>query len=242
MTVIDSRIVGIVAPAGYGKSTAAWQFAERLGGPVAWLSADPRDDDPATLIRGVAAALQRVTPLPPSTIASVDAPGPSVWTRAVTAVGAVLRGSPGVRLVIDDVHRIESQESVDVLLALAAHVAQPRQLILVGRTLGSLPAPRLQSSGLLTVIDWETLALDATEIAAVLETAGATLDPEAVAIQTEGWAAGVYLMAIASVGAARRGTPIAAPVTGRLVEDYLRTEVLDELPPADVDLLLRSSV
>jgi LuxR family maltose regulon positive regulatory protein len=239
---LDSRIVGIVAPAGYGKSTAAWQFAERVGGPVAWLSADQRDDDPATLVRGLAAALHRVTPLSTATIASVDNPGASVWNHAVPAVGAVLRDHPDVRLVIDDVHRIEGQDSIDVLMALAAHVQEPRQLVLVGRTLGSLPAPRLQSSGLLTVVERDALALETTEIAAVLAAAGASLDPDEVAARTEGWAAGVYLMALASIGAARRGMPIASPVTGRLVEDYLRIEVLDELPPDDADLILRSSV
>ena len=122
---IDSRVVALVAPAGYGKSTLAWQFAEASGRRVAWLSADSRDDDPATLVRSIAAALDRVVPLPLATVASVTVPGPSVWTHAVPALGAVLRGSSDARLVIDDVDRITGRESVDVLLTLAAHLRTP---------------------------------------------------------------------------------------------------------------------
>jgi LuxR family transcriptional regulator, maltose regulon positive regulatory protein len=40
--------VCVVAPAGYGKTTLLAQWAERTGRPVAWVSVDRRDNDPAS--------------------------------------------------------------------------------------------------------------------------------------------------------------------------------------------------
>jgi hypothetical protein len=43
-------IICVVAPAGYGKTTMLAQWAERTGRPVAWVSVDQHDNDPATLL------------------------------------------------------------------------------------------------------------------------------------------------------------------------------------------------
>ncbi len=53
-------IVSIVAPAGYGKTTLCAQWARRDGRPAAWLTVDDRDNDPAALLRHLAAATDRV--------------------------------------------------------------------------------------------------------------------------------------------------------------------------------------
>ena len=39
-------VVGVVAPAGYGKTTLLAQWAERTARRVGWVSVDPRDNDP----------------------------------------------------------------------------------------------------------------------------------------------------------------------------------------------------
>jgi LuxR family transcriptional regulator, maltose regulon positive regulatory protein len=60
------RVVGVTAPAGYGKSTllAEWALAEDRR--VAWVSFDRFDDDPALLLTLLASAYARVSPWPPS--------------------------------------------------------------------------------------------------------------------------------------------------------------------------------
>jgi LuxR family transcriptional regulator, maltose regulon positive regulatory protein len=54
------RVVGVTAPAGYGKSTllAEWALAEDRR--VAWVSLDRFDDDPAVLVSLLASAYARV--------------------------------------------------------------------------------------------------------------------------------------------------------------------------------------
>ena len=43
-------MVGITAPAGYGKSTLLAEWAHAEDRPVAWVSLDRFDDDPAALL------------------------------------------------------------------------------------------------------------------------------------------------------------------------------------------------
>ena len=52
----DCRIVGITAPAGYGKSTLLAQWASAEDRRVAWVSLDRFDDDPAALLALLASA------------------------------------------------------------------------------------------------------------------------------------------------------------------------------------------
>src|SRR5690349_22265413 len=58
-----SRLVTVIAAAGYGKTTLLAQWAARDERPFAWVSLDRRDRDPIVLLRHVAAALDRVSPL-----------------------------------------------------------------------------------------------------------------------------------------------------------------------------------
>jgi LuxR family maltose regulon positive regulatory protein len=44
----DARVVFITAPAGYGKTTAAMQWMERIPSATAWLTLDRDDDDPSS--------------------------------------------------------------------------------------------------------------------------------------------------------------------------------------------------
>src|SRR5215203_5991584 len=55
-------VAALIAPPGYGKTTllAQWTAAERR--PVAWLTIDDLDNDPAVFISYLSAALDRVEP------------------------------------------------------------------------------------------------------------------------------------------------------------------------------------
>ena len=52
----ECRVVGVTAPAGYGKSTLLAQWAEAEDRRVGWVSLDRLDDDPAALLSVLAAA------------------------------------------------------------------------------------------------------------------------------------------------------------------------------------------
>ena len=56
------RIVGITAPAGYGKTTLLAEWAAAEDRPVAWVSLDRFDDDAAALLLVMAAAFVSLWP------------------------------------------------------------------------------------------------------------------------------------------------------------------------------------
>ena len=194
----DTPMVALIAPAGYGKSTVLSQLGEDS---LAWLSADRRDGDPAVFVRDLAAAIDRIRPLGAETIDAVTMPGPSVWLTAVPRLGAVLAAEPDITVVIDDIDHIEEPEAIDVLMTLIEHVRGSARIVVAGRSFGIVPAARLVSRGVLTTLERDDLALDAAETASVLAAAGIrTGVPQVQELhqRTEGWAAGVYLSALAA--------------------------------------------
>jgi LuxR family maltose regulon positive regulatory protein len=240
----QAPVVALIAPAGYGKSTTAAQFAVAAGPRVAWLSADARDCDAATLLRGIAGAIARVEPLRTDVIAQVASPGPSVWTGAVPKLGSALADLTDVTLVIDDVDRIADGDAIDVVLALVEYLRGNARLILTGRTHGSVPVARMAARGLLAPFSREDLALGLLEIEAVLAATGqrpSATHIQAVSDRTEGWAAGVYLTAM-TTGDDRILPWLSNAAPDRLIEDYLSTEVLGAMHPDDAERLRRWSV
>src|SRR5450432_4893800 len=58
----DCRVIGVTAPAGYGKSTLLVEWALAEDRRVVWVSLDRFDDDPALLLTLLASAYVRVSP------------------------------------------------------------------------------------------------------------------------------------------------------------------------------------
>ena len=112
----SSRVVGITAPAGYGKSTLLAQWAEAETRRVAWVSFDRFDDDPAALLSVVASAYAAISPDLADLIADVRGLGISSLGRAAPRLAAALRASPvPFVLMLDDLHALRSPACHDVL-------------------------------------------------------------------------------------------------------------------------------
>ena len=230
-------VLGIFAPAGYGKTTLLAQFVAREQRGVAWVSLDDGDNDPVLLLLHVAAAVDGVFSLAPALFAMLSSSGP-FEPSVIYRVCSVLSTAPEHVLVLDDVHLVSGPFSCDAIAALALHVGPASQLVLSGRGSERLPLARLRASGRLLEISAADLALDADETRGVLEHAGVRVSADDVAQlsrRTEGWAIGVYLAALSLGGSATIQDALAA-FTGkdRYVVDYVRSEFLEGLGPADV--------
>src|SRR4029453_18908063 len=120
---MGQQVVLVCTPAGFGKTSLLADWARRDRRPVAWLSLDEGDNDPARFWRHVVAALEgvrpgvaeRVTPLP-------GPPVPSSFEGLVTAVINRLADQPdeGV-LVLDDYHLVEAPPGHGALGFLGGH-------------------------------------------------------------------------------------------------------------------------
>lgn len=210
----DAPLRLIVAPAGYGKTTALEQWAQRDERPFAWLTAGHAHGSPARLLADAACALDAIEP-------------------------------PFV-LVLEQVEVLERRELLDALTALSALLAPGCVLALASRREPALRLGRMRTHGEIVELRAGELAMTRGEGRAMLRALGLQLDPEQADLlveRTEGWPAGLSLAALAL--REQDDLPAAIACFGgadRLVVDYLRDEMLAQLPPAHVRFLMRASL
>lgn len=233
LTAARGPLVSVVAPAGYGKSTLLAQWAQSDPRPFAWVTLDDLDNDPATLLGWLAAAVQQLPGAGPY-------PRGRLTVRRVATMLATVDPPPVI--VLDDAHLVRDLSALDTLTDLLPYLAEGAVLAFGGRAQPvSLPRLRVELDPL--ELGPDDLALDDDETYSALAAAGVTIDRSGahrVRARTEGWAAVVTLAATA----ARRGVDLTAATSGdqRAVAEYLHSEVMARLNPPDVEFLRRSAV
>jgi ATP/maltotriose-dependent transcriptional regulator MalT len=130
------------APAGFGKTALLADWTLRR--PVAWLSLDAGDNDPARFWRHVIAALDRVRPGIAERVAPLlDPAAPSSFEGLVTALINELADEPDegeAVLVLDDYHEIDSDAVQTSLTFLLEHRPPELRLVLTSRADPPLPS------------------------------------------------------------------------------------------------------
>jgi LuxR family transcriptional regulator, maltose regulon positive regulatory protein len=169
----------VCAPAGFGKTSLLADWTHRGQRPVAWLSLDAGDNDPARFWRHVVAALGRVRPQAAERIAPLlGPPAPPSFEGFVTALINELAVPPGegeVALVLDDYHLIEAQPVHASLGFLVEH--RPPGLLLLLASRADPPLPRLRARGQLLELRAAQLRFTAEEAGALLREAAGPADP-----------------------------------------------------------------
>jgi LuxR family transcriptional regulator, maltose regulon positive regulatory protein len=109
----------VCAPAGFGKTSLLGEWARLGRRPVAWLSLDGGDSDPARFWRYVAAALDEPRP---GVGQRVDAlfqhAQPPLEAVLAVLVNELVEGSEAIVLVLDDYHLVEAPAVHDSLAVL----------------------------------------------------------------------------------------------------------------------------
>ena len=239
-------VVGVVAPAGYGKTTLLAQWAQRTAHRVGWVSVDRRDNDPAVLLTYVAVALDRVEPIDPRVVRGLAGPGASIVGAVDRLAAAMVAMTGPVALVLDHLESLENQECLDAVAELAARLPADAQLLVASRARPPLPVAVLRAQGRVVELGVEDLAMDHQEARALLEGAGVGLDDaevEELVLRTEGWPVGLYLAALAhKAGGPPRHAWAGFTGDDRFMADYLWSELLGHLPPERVTFLTRTAV
>jgi LuxR family maltose regulon positive regulatory protein len=246
---MGSELVLVCTPAGFGKTTLLADWALGVRRPVAWLSLDDGDNDPARFWRHVAGALDRVRPGTTDRVTPLlSPPSPASYQGLVTAlVNHLASGDEVVTLVLDDYHLVQAQVVHGSLAFLLEHLPASLRLVLASREDPPLPLARLRARGQLTELRQADLRFSAEEAATLLQAAvGDELPAAAVAaleVRTEGWAAGLQLAGLSLQGH-RDPSGFLRDFSGshRFVLDYLAEEVLDRQPEPVRAFLLETSV
>ena len=257
---LGEGLVLVCAPAGYGKTVLLADWVRRGRYPVAWLSLDAGDNDPARFWRHAVAALDGVRPGISEQMGPLLGPPPPLsFELLVAALINEVADRPDagetLLLVLDDYHVISSQLVHASLGFLLEHRPPGLHLALTSRSDPPLALARLRARGQLTELRAADLRFTPGEAAALLQQvaaapggarSGAPL-PDAVAAalaaRTEGWAAGLQLAGLSLRGQTDVDGFVAA-FTGshRYVLDYLAEEVLEHQSEQMRTFLLETSV
>ena len=248
---LDGRLILVCAPAGFGKTSLLADWAGSGRKPVAWLSLDGADSDPARFWRHVAAAFDRLSPGIRERVAPLlGPPSPQSFEGVVTALVNELAGHPGGLLILDDYHLVTADRVHADLGYLIEYAPPGLCLVIATRSDPPLRLGRLRARGELTEVRAADLRFTAAEAAPLLRdpSAGAAAGlpagvVEALTARTEGWAAGLQLAALSLHGRTDADAFVAAfSGSHRYILDYLAEEVLDR-QEADVrEFLLSTSV
>jgi LuxR family transcriptional regulator, maltose regulon positive regulatory protein len=246
---LERRLTLVSAPAGFGKSTLVAEWVAACGLPVAWLSLDEGDAEPARFLAYLVEALRTVRPgVGESVLAELEsAQPPSVEATLTPLVNELAALPTDVVLVLDDYHAVDARPVDEAVAFLLEHRPSQLHVTIATREDPALPLARWRARAELSEIRAADLRFTPDESAAflnrVMELGLSTGDVDALATTTEGWVAGLQLAAISL-----RGHEDAAGFirsfsgSDRFVLDYLVEEVLERQPPALRQFLLRTSI
>jgi LuxR family maltose regulon positive regulatory protein len=246
---LNCKLTLVSASAGSGKTTLVSEWVAGVGRPVAWLSLDEGDSDPARFLAYLIAALRTIAPgIGEGALALLQTPQPPPLESTLTALLNDIAAIPaGFILVLDDYHVLDAGP-VDVAVGfLVEHMPPQMHLVIATREDPALPLARLRARGQLAELRVDDLRFTLAEAGGFLnQVMNLSLSSEEVAAfeaRTEGWIAGLQLAAI-SVQGREDAAGFIRSFTGshRFVLDYLVEEVLSRQSEAVQAFLLRTSV
>jgi DNA-binding SARP family transcriptional activator len=235
----------VIAPAGYGKTTALTEAVDLFAGNVAWFSCVDSDREAGRLLVHLVGAVRRAVP------GAADVLGERLdgaTQRVDVALATDLLQSELERLlveplvlVIDDAeHLAGSTEAQRIVADLLAMPLERLRVAVVARRPLELPTARVRIAGRLTELGPAELAFGVEECAGLmLRRTGrepSRDEAEAVWTATEGWPLGVVLAAGSDRPSAAR------PARAGGLNAYLAEELLDPLEPSLRDAIIDSSV
>ena len=230
----------VSAPAGYGKTTLITHWLESHPGPSAWVSLEETENDPATLLRYLVAAVQTIFPEAcAETQAQLQAQAPVLADVAVCLCNELDECETDFVLTLDDYHRVDNPEIHDVLMGcLLEHMPRPVHLVIVSRIDPPFRLATLRAHHLINEIRLKDLEFTEAEAGIFLRQAtGRGISDLAVArvySLVEGWAVGLRLTAEALRHQQDPETFLQGfDADTRSVHDYLVEEVVSG-QPADI--------
>jgi LuxR family transcriptional regulator, maltose regulon positive regulatory protein len=248
------RLTLVSAPAGFGKTTLLSEWLEDRSGdglPIAWLSLEEADNDPARFLAYLVTALRSDLgeEIGEGVLASLRSPE---FPPVEAVVGVLINELADVpheeiNMVLDDYHVIHSGPIHEATSFLLEHLPENVHLVISSRADPPLPLARLRAGDQVTEIRASELRFTTEEATSFLKgVMGLTLsaaDVTALEEVTEGWIAALQLAALSM----RDREDISGFVetfsgSNRHVLDFLAEEVLERQPEGVREFLLKTSV
>lgn len=164
------KLILVSAPAGFGKTTLVSEWVAGCGRPVAWLSLDKADNDPARFLTYLIAALQTVAAgIGAGASAALQSPRlPAAESILTVLLNEIAAMPERFILVLDDYHLIDSEPIDQAVAFLLEHLPPPMHLAIATREDPSLPLARLRARGQLIELRAADLQFTVAEAAEFL--------------------------------------------------------------------------
>jgi LuxR family maltose regulon positive regulatory protein len=245
----QDKLILISAPAGFGKTTLVADWLRHVECPVAWLSLDKDDNNPARFWRYVIAALQTVdATFGQMALAALESPHlPPLESLLTSLINDLSEVAQSVILALDDYHCIDSESIHNSLNFLLDHLPARLCIVITTRVNPPLRLSRLRGRAQLTEARTADLRFTVEESSTFLNTINNMELPEEDVVslenRTEGWIVGLQL-AVLSLRQQADKHAFVATLAGddHYLADYLLEEVLQSQSEDVQDFLLRTSI
>lgn len=243
----------LMAPSGFGKTTALATWAAHTERPVAWLTLTRHDDTAQQVLAGVFNALQRMARETPDLETLLDiVPDPTDLSLMLERMTRALQALPRqVAIVIDDAHLATPALAQDIVAVLSEYSGGNVFVVIAGtHELDGWFNAQL-ATGVAALLGHEAFAMTEAEISELAELSGPSEpagpsgqgpgDGESVPTQaileaTDGWPVAIRLMLNApGTGSGRDETALP---DGDLLAEYIARTVLQDLRPELVEFIL----
>ncbi len=229
----------VSAPAGFGKTTLIREWTGISERPTAWISVDEGDNDPASFLNYLIAALDQMD----------DRVGQSAEPKDViiNLINNLTNAGSEVLLVLDDYHFIRDFEVHDLLVFFLENQPPGCHIVIGTREDPPLPLARLRARDQMTEIREGDLRFNSEEAGAFLNQTMnlglSTGSVAALASRTEGWITGLQLAGLALRQQDAVEEFIAAFAgDDRYIVEYLMAEVLDRAEESLRQFLRQTSI
>jgi len=245
----NCSLVLITAPAGWGKTTLAAAWRKQLvaeGADVAWLQLGPEENDLYQFTHAVTAALHQGCGLALPELIEAFGQGSVFDVAGLIAplVNSVECHKRDVYLVIDDCHRITEPSVLEASKRVIELAPVNLHLVLLSRSVPALPLSKIRLDGRLVEIGTPDLRFTLPETETFVSSRlGLALSADDLRLAhdlSEGWPAGLQLLATTLKSAADKGKKLREALSHQgAIGTYLTEEVMAELDGATRDFLVR---
>ena len=231
----------IIAPAGFGKTTILMELAAAFQAQewsIAWITLEESEQDVHRFWRYMLDALDRA--LPGSSLQArrwLFSPRPPPLEQLLTLlINDLAAASHPVVLLLDDYHRAATPAHDHALEFLLEHAPPQVHLVIASRTELALPLHRLRAQGRIGEFHAGDLRFALADAGRFLQESMhmvvSTTQLQTLMQQSEGWIAGLQLLALALRDQVAMGETLAvhAPPL-RYITEYLVAEVVEHQSP-----------
>ena len=230
---MDSKLILISAPAGFGKTTLLCDWVKETGLPKSWISLDEEDNDFTRFLTYLIAALQGIySDIDKTPLELLRTPQKPSTQGAFTVLLNQLEEIPfDFLLVLDDYHLIEDQTIHQAMDFLISYLPSKMHLVIVSRSDPPLHLARLRGQGQLLEVRMDDLRFHQDESVQFFQRAlnirFSESDMAQLLARTEGWITGLQ-MAVLSLQGQDDISAFIKSFSGshRYILDYLIEEVL----------------